>query len=580
MKNSIVRFVCISIVAATFAGVALHQLGYPQYGIDDANIFFVYAKNLIDGHGIVYNIGGERVEGVTSLLWMLICAGVFALASSPETALFIFNVIVLALSLTCVTYYLDGLFNWKSRSSLDIMSSYSLLYVLLVCSSPDYMTWMTVTLMDTGLWGALLSINTVMVLRFNPQTPSKSFTRGFFAGNVLMLLARPEAMLWSIVFIAVVWGRVCVASGPSKATRTALPFAAGYCGVLSALTLFRLVYFNYPLPNTYYAKVSPSLSYNLTQGLLYVRDYCMSSVLVLMCIACFVLFFGIACVTILKAVIKAQRPLLGYHFLVFIVFTGLCVPVLTGGDHFELFRFYQPVFPLLVLSAFVVCAYPAGTSIFGKCVTASRMPGKIIIPLALLFVVLGQAYCWTGLSAPDCMKNEFQHARKWRDMGSFLSGFWENVQSYPSAGCILAGGVQLKYRGDIIDLMGLNNTTMAHADGMREGIKNHAAFERAGFYELQPDLVLPYYIPEFDCDTHTIALYMSSVSNVWVQMALKNIWDDAEFRKRYDFVKIARSDASGEQCFYGFISKPFLESLQGNASYAVTFLQYYDDPKG
>src|SRR5213075_1752282 len=46
--------------------------------IDDAFIFYRYAKNLVHGHGLVYNVG-ERVEGITSLLWtLLIAAGISA----------------------------------------------------------------------------------------------------------------------------------------------------------------------------------------------------------------------------------------------------------------------------------------------------------------------------------------------------------------------------------------------------------------------------------------------------------------------------------------------------------------------
>ena len=52
-------------VAAT--SFSFHKLHNPLTGIDDANIYFVYARNLANGHGFVYNIGGERVEGFTSL---------------------------------------------------------------------------------------------------------------------------------------------------------------------------------------------------------------------------------------------------------------------------------------------------------------------------------------------------------------------------------------------------------------------------------------------------------------------------------------------------------------------------------
>ena len=52
---------------------------------DDAFISFRYAQHLIDGHGLVYNVG-ERVEGFTNPLWTLLLAGVMGLGFDPVPA--------------------------------------------------------------------------------------------------------------------------------------------------------------------------------------------------------------------------------------------------------------------------------------------------------------------------------------------------------------------------------------------------------------------------------------------------------------------------------------------------------------
>ena len=49
------------------------------------------------------------------------------------------------------------------------------------------------------------------------------------------------------------------------------------------LTIFRLAYFGFPLPNTFYAKVSPSLVYRLAEGSRYLMLYVMSSPIVFVC---------------------------------------------------------------------------------------------------------------------------------------------------------------------------------------------------------------------------------------------------------------------------------------------------------
>ncbi len=52
----------------TIAYFAL-SAGHPS---GDAYILFRYVENTADGHGIVYNVGGERAEGSTDFLWFLL----------------------------------------------------------------------------------------------------------------------------------------------------------------------------------------------------------------------------------------------------------------------------------------------------------------------------------------------------------------------------------------------------------------------------------------------------------------------------------------------------------------------------
>lgn len=65
-----------------YAGAFLWRSSYEVNGnryfllFDDAMISMRYAKNLVDGHGLVWNPGGERVEGFTNPLWTLLMAPV------------------------------------------------------------------------------------------------------------------------------------------------------------------------------------------------------------------------------------------------------------------------------------------------------------------------------------------------------------------------------------------------------------------------------------------------------------------------------------------------------------------------
>jgi len=74
-------------------------------------------------------------------------------------------------------------------------------------------------------------------------------------------------------------------------------------------------------------------------------------------------------------------------------------------------------------------------------------------------------------------------------VGATLNAMFDD--DFPSVGVILAGGVGLKYNGNVIDVMGLNNLEMAHTPGDRDGKKNHAAFNPDVFLSQLPDLFNP-----------------------------------------------------------------------------------------
>src|SRR3954452_12539716 len=52
---------------------------------DDAMISMRYARNLADGHGLVWN-AGERVEGYSNFLWTLVMAAVHGLGFGDSGA--------------------------------------------------------------------------------------------------------------------------------------------------------------------------------------------------------------------------------------------------------------------------------------------------------------------------------------------------------------------------------------------------------------------------------------------------------------------------------------------------------------
>ena len=77
-----------------------------------------------------------------------------------------------------------------------------------------------------------------------------------------------------------------------------------------------------------------------------------------------------------------------------------------------------------------------------------------------------------------------------RTYGQQLNELFSNLDTYPSQGVLTAGALAYAYNGKTYDLLGLNNTKMAHADKEKnpKAPKNHASFNKGVFYELSPDI--------------------------------------------------------------------------------------------
>ena len=70
---------------ATLILLLLHAGRY-AFLTDDAYISFRYARNLAEGHGLVFNAGAERVEGYSNFLWTALLAAASAAGVPPERA--------------------------------------------------------------------------------------------------------------------------------------------------------------------------------------------------------------------------------------------------------------------------------------------------------------------------------------------------------------------------------------------------------------------------------------------------------------------------------------------------------------
>jgi hypothetical protein len=410
-------------------------------------------QNLADGHGFVYNVGGEYVEGFTSLLWTLIGALIATLHLPLEYTLLTINILMIALLLSRLWGYIDteNFISWKS-----------ILFLGLIFFTPGFIEWTILSLLETGLWTTLLGLISLGIL----EKRSAGYMALLFG---LLILCRPEAMLWGMVLSGIY---AYIMHKEMREYRIAhfIPILTVLLTLL-CLILWRISYFGFPLPNTYYAKVSSNFMSNLFDGMKYTAK-------TLLQIPMLIPIIGVIVIDVLKNLRTSSIKEINEKYLLIlsIVSITILIPLLTGGDHFQLSRFYQATMPLMIFGAILSFRY--------------LIPKESLFTIGILMISMLSSRWIVYAVTNTPLSHEWKIAIEGRNQSEQLNAFFSNGIA-PSQGVLTAGGTAYAYKGMTIDLLGLNNVRMAHAEPVKkEGLmKNHASFVPAVFYELAPDIV-------------------------------------------------------------------------------------------
>lgn len=543
-----------------YAAMAAH--GYPR-GVDDAHIAFVYASHLADGHGLVYNVGGERVEGFTSLLWVLLTAGVFRLSNSPERDILLLSTVLVALNYTVAIVFLERSFRRLARWCRPAIIG--TVYLALLVAWPAHITWMTVSLMDTALWSLLVTGAVVLMLTERHKHYRRWKTTAAFACLLfLMSLTRPESLLLAPCLVALRFGLIAArerALGP--ALRLSAAPAAVALLTFTALTIFRVSYFGYPLPNTYYAKAPPSVADGVRAGLSYLNSFATSGPLVTVIIFCDLCVLALAATALIRNIrqgtgVDGTRRLLrsGTVILAGVGLVLLGLPVPHGGDHFSWWRMYQPFYPLLLLGLFLL----------GRDVSLHRRAhassGSQVV-LAIIVVLYGlfrfyDHHTWFKLANGSPVEREFRIAGEGARAGLLLTAAFSSMPELPSVAVITAGAIKRNYAGTVYDLVGLNSVAMGHSTGDRQGIKNHAAFNEQVFFEWAPDILWPVPRPGPDVPQQT---------QDFVRFVLRGMADSPEFLALY--AQAIVRPAGTPDVVVAYFRRDFLEKLRSVPGWRV-----------
>ncbi len=383
VRIALIATLIVTLGAATAWTWKMHD--YPKIGIDDANIFFSYAENLASGNGMTYAANGERVEGFTSMMWMLLSSLMFMFGFDE------FGVFLLSFTLFVSTQLIIlAIIRGAAVKAGHGFPPYAGLYTALMLSAPSYITWMTITLMDTTLWGLIIAGMTFFVV-YPPR--SRRATLAAYIVFCIAPLVRPEALVVAPTFIMLIWLR-SMSTCPSKLTRFCTICIMAFAAVAIGLTVFRVIYFGYPFPNTYYAKVSSSLAYNLKEEIDYFNRFMQGNLLFSLLTLAALIQLASWLGKILNSIFRYPANLFRIHISAGVALSSsslviLIIPVLTGGDHFEMHRFFQPAVPLLCLATTVFFIEQRKIQIKPMTTLSNTDYWSSLIPKGIVGIVVG-----------------------------------------------------------------------------------------------------------------------------------------------------------------------------------------------
>jgi len=420
-----------------------------DHTVDDAFISFRYAENLVRGHGLVYN-PGERVEGYTNFLWVMLIAPFIALSNDPEAAAKALGFIAAAGTLAAVVRFSPGPASFREIAWVA---------PLFLASSPPFVVWTTGG-METPLFTCLVTWSAVLA--------AEGLERGALAPVVGVLLGaaaltRPEGAGVAVVLAVLAW-----TLGPRTldGRRSFLRCFGVFLLIFLPYFFWRWWYYRQLLPNTFYVKVGAGWP-QVVRGLYYTH-----------------VFFAFGGYWLLLPLIglrwssgRRSALLLGGLTLALLGYT-----VFVGGDALPMFRFLVPLLPAFFL------LLAMGTAGLLERFGARRHVRPALLALLLVAVLYAARVGFTGAPHED-VRRDIQEVSAWKEVGAWLRA---HASRDATIAVIPAGAIPYVSKLRAIDMLGLNDATIALREmpALASGLPGHEKFDVDYVLSRRPEIIL------------------------------------------------------------------------------------------
>lgn len=425
-------------VLLLLAGTLVHALhGYAHedlsghaVGSDDAYISYRYARSLATGQGLTFN-PGERVEGYSNLLYVLLLAPAFLIARDSAIL-----PLAVALNAACAAAALL-LFHLRLRHRAG--GGPAALAAILFAAWPALWLWNA-----SGMETALVLL--LQVALWSEVTPNDGAhrIRPLVVVLVLLVLARADGFVGAgigVLFLALRGERARARAG---ALAVALSTAA--------LAAWRLAYYGHPLPNTYYAKVTGPVAGRVADALRQLADLAVDAGLLP-----YLVVLAAAGVASARARQPSFEPLFAAAWLGYWIYVG--------GDVFG--------------ERFLLVLVPLGAAVLARWAAEGR---RALAAAGFVAALLFQLWPLAG-------DRRFRYAAarydRWIELGRFLG---RPEHRGKTIAVDAAGKIPYFSRLAAIDMLGLADAHIGHAPAVRFSV-GHSKHDAPYVLSRRPDLI-------------------------------------------------------------------------------------------
>jgi len=434
------ELILLLLIVAAFVAHSI-SLSFTQ---DDAYISYRYVDNFQSGHGLVFNYG-ERVEGYTNFLWIMLLS---------ISSILGFPIIIMSkiLGVTCgaLTLIFAYLF---CRDFSDTRRWLIPFAVPIFLAANGALAYWVIGGLETGLFVFLVTLTLYTEFKRPSVVP---------AILVIATLTRPEG---GLVFGIILLYRLII---KRENLRSLAWYVGLYVGLLIPYAIFKIYYFGDLLPNPFYAKTGMSIEY-LGSGVEYVMQFGYHYGL-------FGLFLLIPFAFLRDMPDKVKLLWLGSAvYTVYII--------LVGGDVLKVHRFFLPVLPMLFgILTFAIYRFVAERKDAGW------------VRITAIAVVVGYV-AWSLVIPRDYILQTREIERSFLRKMTYMANSLNKIdRSRFSLATTTIGKVSYILKGKkVIDMLGLTDPEIAKNPEKIEGMSTtwkERNFNTKYLLDLKPDYIL------------------------------------------------------------------------------------------